>query len=339
VTPTQALVVAALDAAHHSARLHLSGLRVPHPHLRLPKLRFDKYLDQVHIPVVAIVESLAGAACYAASSILQQEAASEQPDEMSMRPGLLLRLVHSPRWMLGNVADAGGYVMQFLALRRGALALVSPLFVTGLAMSIIGSAFINHRRPTRREWVASLATVVGLGVFIAVAQPGPGHPRASTAAWSGLFLATAILAGGAVLLARGTRRRRALLLSMATGILYGVTSAVTEHTGYLLNLGFVHALTTWSPYVLAVISVVGLLVNQSAYQAGDLHLSLPLFTVLEPIVAILIGQFLFGEHVATAAGAVVGEVLGIGVMTFGVFWLAQAVPQDTGAPRTELGAA
>jgi drug/metabolite transporter (DMT)-like permease len=337
VTAIEALV-AALDARHHSAALHVPRVHIPHPGLHLPK-RLDDYLDSVNIPALAVVESLVGAACYATSSILQQEAASEQPAEMSMRPSLLLRLLHSPRWMLGNVADAGGYVMQFLALRRGALALVSPLFVTGLAMSIIGSAFVNHRRPTRRDWVASLATVAGLGVFIAVAQPGPGHPHASTTAWSGLFLATAVLAGGAILLARGTPRRRALLLSVATGILYGVTSAVTEHTGNVLDLGFLHALTTWAPYVLAVISAVGLLVNQSAYQAGDLHLSLPLFTVLEPIVAILIGQFLFGEHVATAAGAVVGEVLGIIVMVVGVFWLAQPGPGVTGSASSEIGAA
>jgi drug/metabolite transporter (DMT)-like permease len=339
VTPTQALAVAALDATHQRAGLHFVGVHIPHPHLTLPKLRLDTYLDAVHIPAVAVIESLVGAACYATSSVLQQQAASEQPPEVSMRPSLLIRLLHSPRWMLGNVADAGGYVMQFLALRRGALALVSPLFVTGLAMSIIGNAYVNHRHPTRREWVASLATVVGLGVFIAVAQPGPGHPRASDSAWASLFLATTFLTAVTVLLARGTPRRRALLLSVATGILYGVTSAVTEHTGFLLDRGFLHALTNWAPYLLAVISVVGLLVNQSAYQAGDLRLSLPLFTVLEPIVAILIGQFLFQEHIATSAGSIVGEVVGIVVMVVGVFWLAQAVPEDSGTPRTEIGTA
>jgi hypothetical protein len=120
--------------------------------------------------------------------------------------------------------------------------------------------------------------------------------------WVSLFAVTAVLSGGAVLLARGTARRRALLLAVATGVLYGVTSAVTEHTGHVLDRGALHTLTTWAPYVLAVISIVGLLVNQSAYQAGDLRLSLPTFTVLEPIVAILIGQFLFSEHIASGAG-------------------------------------
>jgi drug/metabolite transporter (DMT)-like permease len=312
-------------------------LHLPHPdidlphHLHLPlrhdRARFRAYLDRVDIPVVAVVESLAGAACYALSSVLQQSAAAEQPPELAMRPGLLLGLLHSPRWMLGNLADVGGYLFQFLALRRGALALVSPLFVTGLVFSIVGNAVSQHRRPNRREVIGSLATVAGLAVFIAVARPGPGHPRADMTGWVSLFAVTAVLSGGAVLLARGTARRRALLLAVATGVLYGVTSAVTEHTGYVLDRGALHTLTTWAPYVLAVISIVGLLVNQSAYQAGDLRLSLPTFTVLEPIVAILIGQFLFSEHIASGAGDRIGEVFGLAVMVVGVFWLTDSAPE------------
>jgi drug/metabolite transporter (DMT)-like permease len=313
-------------------------LHLPHPdidlphHLHLPlrrdRARIGSYLDRVNIPLVAVVESLAGAACYALSSVLQQSAAAEQPPELAMRPGLLLGLLRSPRWMLGNLADVGGYLFQFLALRRGALALVSPLFVTGLVFSIVGNAASQHRRPTGRELIGSAATVVGLAVFIAVSRPGPGHPRADGAGWISLFAVTAVVSGGAVLLARGSARRRALLLAVATGVLYGVTSAVTEHTGYVLDGGALHTLTTWAPYVLAVISIVGLLVNQSAYQAGDLRLSLPTFTVLEPIVAILIGQLLFSEHIAGGFGDRLGEVAGLAVMVAGVFWLTHAVPEE-----------
>ena len=48
----------------------------------------------------------------------------------------------------------------------------------------------------------------------------------------------------ALLLAGRAPRRRAFLLGAATGILYGVTSAITDRTGYLLNSGVLHALTT-----------------------------------------------------------------------------------------------
>lgn len=295
---------------------------------------------QVDVSALAVVCSLAGALCYAASSVLQQQAAAAQPAEVSLRPGLLFRLLRSKQWMLGNLADVGGFVLQLLALREGSLALVTPLFVTGLAFSILGNALVQRRRVSRREWLGSAATVVGLAVFVAAAQPGPGHPDAGALGWSLLFIVTAVLVGFAVVLARGSPRRRALMLSVATGILFGVTAAMIEHVGHLLDSGFLHILTTWSPYGLAVVGAAGLLVNQSAYQAGDLRWSLPLFTVLEPIVAILIGQFLFGERISSTAGARAGAVLGLVMMVVGVFWLTSAVsekpalqeqrPQDSG---------
>lgn len=260
-----------------------------------------------------------------------------------MRPGLLIRLVRSGRWLLGCVADAGGFVLQFLALRAGSLALVTPLFVTGLAFSILGQAYVQGRHPNRREWLGSGATVLGLGLFVGLAQPGPGNPHAGALGWGLLFAITGVLTAVAIGLARGTARRRALMLSVATGLIYGVTAAITEHAGHVLDQGFIHALGTWTPYVLAVISIVGLLINQSAYQAGDLRWSLPLLTVLEPIVAILIGQFLFGEHISSAPGARAGAMLGLITMIIGVFWLTGSVtdhppastpPPEGGVPAT-----
>jgi drug/metabolite transporter (DMT)-like permease len=86
--------------------------------------------------------------------------------------------------------------------------------------------------------------------------------------------------------------------------------------------------------VLVGLSLFGLLLNQSAYQAGDLTMSLPIMTALEPIVAILIGQLLFGEHIGSSALAVAGVVIGLVVMSVGVIELgrlgvpAGAAPED-----------
>lgn len=330
------MTTAHVTVAWMTSAVHLP---IPHPDVHIPRLggagrTVEHYVDQVDVPALAVLFSLVGALCYAASSILQQQAAAAQPPETSLRPRLLLRLLRSKRWMLGNLADVGGYAMQFLALRVGALALVMPLFVTGLAFSILGNAFFQRRRPNRKEWLGSAATVAGLGVFVGVAQPGPGHPHASALGWAVLFAVTGTVTAIAIAFARGTPRRRALMLSVATGILYGVTAAITEHTGNVLDGGLLHALTTWAPYALTVVSIAGLLVNQSAYQAGDLRWSLPLLTVLEPIVAILIGQFLFAERIASGAGARTGAGLGLVTMVIGVFWLTGAVSDSPPRPQS-----
>jgi hypothetical protein len=306
-------------------------LLVPaHPHGF--HLRLRRYLDRVDIPVVAVLECMAGAMCYAVSSVLQQHAARVQPDDLSMRPGLILRLARSGRWMFGNLMDIGGFAFQFLALRHAALALVEPLFVVGLVFAIVGTALAAHRRPTRGEYWWSLLVAGGLALFVAAAEPGPGHPVASGTKWAALFVVTGIVVGGSTLIGVQHSRWRALSLGAATGILYGFTSAVTEYTGHLLNRGTFHALSTWAPYVLVVIGVLGLLLNQSAYHAGELRLSLPVITVAEPIVAIIIGQALFGEHIGSSALAITGEVIGLGLMTIGVVQLSRLSPVPSQLP-------
>jgi drug/metabolite transporter (DMT)-like permease len=289
-------------------------------------------LDRLDIPAVAVAQCLGAAMCFAVSSVLQQRSASQQPPDLSLRPGLLMALLRSPMWLLGIVADIGGFVLQFLALRIAALALVTPLLVVGLIFSVTGAAWADHRRVTGTTWRASGLVVFGLIVFLVAAQPGPGHPRASGLTWVLLSAAVIVLVGLGVRLARGTARRRALFLGAATGITYGYTLAITEHTGHLLDHGLVHALTTWSPYVLAVSSVIGLLLNQSAFQAGDLQWSLPVITVAEPVVAIAIGQAIFGEYIASTPLAVTGEVAGMAAVVIGVVGLVRDVrPPSAGA--------
>jgi len=331
----------AWTVASHLLIAHPHGSAVlgagPHQHHNLAYFReqIEHYLERVDIPVVAVIQSLAGAACYALSSILQQQAARAQPDSLSLSPRLLTRLMRSGRWLAGIACDIGGWLLQFFALRSASLALVTPLFVAGLPMSIIGAAFADRRRPTRGEWRSSLFVMVGLVAFIAAARPGPAAPHASARAWAGLGVATFICVGGSIALAGRTPRRRAFMLGIGTGVLYGVTSAITERTGHLLNHGVLHTLATWVPYTLAVVSIVGLLLNQSAFQAGELRWSLPVLTVLEPVVAIVIGQVVFSEHIASGAGARSGQVAGLVAMTIGVFWLAHvSVPErdPTGAP-------
>lgn len=288
-----------------------------HHHLRFPH-------DHVYIPASVVALSLAAAACYALAAVLQQRSAARQPRDLAMRAGLLIGLLRQPVWLLGNVADGGGYLFQFLALRRGSLALVEPLMVFGLLFALPAGAVFEHRRPSGREWYAGSVVVVGLIVFLAMSRPGPGAPRASALGWALLSMVVAGAVVGAALLGRGSARRRAVWLAAGAAVLFGYTAAVTEAAGHLLNHGVIHALASPAPYVLIAGGVVGTLLAQSAFQAGSLRLSLPTLTVVQPLVAIAIGQVLFGEHLATRGAAPLGEAAGLVLMVAGVFALAQS---------------
>ena len=138
-----------------------------------------------------------------------------------------------------------------------------------------------------------------------------------------------------IALSSGSPQRRSLALGAATGIVFGATSAITERTSHRLGISVGHALDDWSPYVLIAVSIGGLVLNQSAFQAGDLKWSLPAITVLEPLVAILIGQTLFHEHVETGALHVTGQILGLASMVVGVLMLATSPALSHLAPARD----
>jgi drug/metabolite transporter (DMT)-like permease len=316
-------------AQHGHALAHALGL----PGRFVERVR--ERLGRAYIPAIVIVESVVGAAFYALSSVLEQRAASEEPAEHSLRLNLLIVLAQRRIWLLGMAAGAAGYAMQFIALRKGSLALVQPIFVTGLVMALAGSAAAQHRRLSRREWLANAQILGGIALYIAAAQPGPGDPRGSRLGWILLAGISTAAVAGLIALSRGSPQRRSLALGAATGIVFGVTSAITERTSHRLGISVGHALHDWSPYVLIAVSIGGLVLNQSAFQAGDLKWSLPAITVLEPLVAILIGQTLFHEHVETGVLHVGGQILGLTLMVVGVLILATSPALSHLAPARE----
>ncbi|MEA2932406.1 MAG: hypothetical protein QOI56_1191 [Actinomycetota bacterium] len=285
----------------------------------------------------AVVLSLGSALLYALTSVLQQSVAVTVPSERSLRPGLLLALVHRPRWLLGNVAEVGAVGLQCVALRRGSLLLVQTVLVAGLLFAIpLGAALLRQRlRP--REWLGTLLTVVGLAVFVAVARPSAGAGEASAMAW-----AVTLGAGGAAVLLLVMRApkhpgpRRATSLGAACGVLFGIDAALIKASGHLLDRGLGRALTSWEPYVLAGLAVYGFLLAQSAFQAGPLAASLPVLTIADPLVAAAIGGLAFHERVSSSPVAMAMESAAVIAMVAGVLTLARS-PLLTLAPAAAVG--
>jgi len=295
---------------------------------------------RTYVPFGVVVLSLAAAACYGASSVLEQREAHRAPSDMAMRLGLIGHLLTRPLWLLGNLASVAGFVLQVLALRHGSLALVQPLMVTGLVFALGVAAALDRRRPSWREGLWTALTMVGLGIFLVVSRPGIGMTRGSNAAWAILGVSAAAAVMALMLAGRKLPRWRALILGLAAGLIGGVAAALIERSAHLLGQGLVPLLTSWAPYALLAAFIVSLVVTQSAYQAGDLRLSLPALTVTEPVVAILIGQLLLGEHIALGVPSLIGEILALGLMTLGVFGLGQtaATALDGQPPARGAGA-
>ncbi|MGO9344398.1 MAG: DMT family transporter [Acidimicrobiales bacterium] len=275
--------------------------------------------------VSIVLLSLASAASYGVAAVLQHRAAVREPLQQTMQAGLLVRLARRPVWLIGNALDGVGYVFQFLALRRGSLILVEPLLVLSLVFALPVAAWLEHRRISAAELAPTGVIAAGLALFLGIARPGIGHPRAPIEAWAVL---TGVIAAACVILilvAHGrSRRLAAVLLAFGSGMTFGYVAALTERTGRILDGGIVHTLSTWEPYALIAGGAVALLLTQSAFNAGELRLSLPTLTVAQPLVAVLIGLAMFGERINRHGLAPFAEVAGLVLVTFGVFALSRS---------------
>ncbi len=291
------------------------------------------------LPVAPVVESLTSAACYGVATALQHHAAVRQPRELSMRPGLLVRLLREPRWQIGNGLDAMGFVLQFVALRSGAVALVEALLVTGLVVAIWVAALLDHRRVTLHEVVMASIVAAGVALFLSVARPTFRAVLPSLGSSITMAVAVTAILVLAVLAARpATRRQAAALLAIGAAVAFAYTAVLTSISGHLLDGGVLRVLASWPLYVLVVSGVVAIMLTQSAFNAGPLRFSLPTLTVVQPVIATVMGWLFLGQRVDVRGMAPLWELCAIACMTACVFSLVMRSP-DLTSPTDSTGEA
>ena len=264
-------------------------------------------------PLVILLALLASL-CAAVGIVIRQRATREVPAEQGMSTAIVATLFRKPSWWAGTMAAMAGYACQALALSKGSLLLVQPLLMSSLLFALPISARLSHRRLTAGEWVWALVLTVGLAVFVLVGQPREGHYRPPVPAWALVvtifvpFVVACVAVAGRV-----AGRRRAALLAVAVAVLFATVAVLTKISMHRLALGGLRALLVIpAPYLLVVLAVVATVLQQSAFHAGALQTSVPTMLVLEPLVAVLLGVVVLGEHLAVTGP--VAAVLPVAVL-------------------------
>jgi hypothetical protein len=304
---------------------------------------------------IQIPLAIAAALCTATASITMRKAAAPAPGEWRFSWRLVVFLLRSPTWFLGIACMIGGFGFQLAALHYGDLALVQPIIASELLFVFLYLA-VRWRGTVRLLDVAAAAGMAAsLGGFLFVASPSGGSTTgASARSWLLAGFAVAIAAVAAAGLSavvgpwrrrRGapTAARRAALLAVSAGFTWGFVSAVVKELAAQLGQGPHAVFTSWTPYVLLVTGAAGTFLASNAFQAGPLAASQPGLTTVEPLVAILLGITLFGEHVrhdvvalaveAGLAAVVVGSVVVLSHSPMLAASSARGPGRRTGAPR------
>ncbi|WP_328714781.1 DMT family transporter [Nocardia salmonicida] len=247
--------------------------------------------------IATIVCALIAAMLIAVGAVAQQRAAAAVPEDASLVGGLL----RSPRWWSGIVGDVGGYGMQVLALTFGAVLVVQPILVSALVFALPLSARLNGQRITARAATIALILVTALVLFLIVGDPTAGEDTAPFREW---LVPLAILLGVVVAatvtgLMISSRSGQALALGLAGGALFGMAAALTDRVVTLFGDGFGAVLGGWQTWTLVAAGLLGVYLQQRAFQAGPLSASLPAATIAEPLAAAFLGLTALNEHLRT----------------------------------------
>jgi len=265
---------------------------------------------------MAVAFALAAALLFALGSALQRRVAVDGSS--------LLALVRRPPWLVGIAADSAGYAAQAAALAVGRLAVVQPLLVSTLVFALP----LERRRVRRAEWAAAVAVAAGLALFVTVADPTGGHADAAPAAWAATFAACAAVC---VLCRSG-----AVALGCATGVLFGLSAALTKVVVDRLDDGVLHALLDWHVLALLVVGALSLDRSQASLRVGSLGTALAAQMAFDAITSLLIGVLAFGERLHTSPLALTIALLGLALALAGL--VAMGVRQPSVLSVNSAGA-
>jgi len=116
------------------------------------------------------------------------------------------------------------------------------------------------------------------------------RPRAS-------IVCVAVVALLVVLAQRGSPARRAALFASATAVMWALEATfIKATTDTISTLGFGGAFTRWPVYALIVGGVVGLLCEQAALHVGPLSVSQTFIVIVDPIVSVALGIWIYRER-------------------------------------------
>lgn len=265
---------------------------------------------------------------YQHRGVVKVEKLSGASGTEGLKAGQLVRLLRRPSWVVGTVMLGLAIVCQLAALSFAPLIVVQPLGAIALVITTLLNARISGQKPTRRSLRAIVECVGGIFLFVSVAALYASEEPVSDTQLITILL---ILAAVAILLTVAWLWQRhrigALFYIVAAGIMYGFVATLAKVVISRIQTGDFEWLTLTCLASLILAAAVGAYFVQTAYASGPPDLVIAGLTVIDPIVAILIGLLVLGE--AAHAPLWVYIVFGIAgaIAVFGVFELARFHPQ------------
>ncbi|MFT4229023.1 MAG: DMT family transporter [Microbacterium sp.] len=265
---------------------------------------------------------------YQHRGVLKVEQLSGSSGTEGLKLGQLWQLLSRPSWVIGTAMLALAIVCQLAALSFAPLIVVQPLGAIALVITTLLNARISGHAPTKRSVRAIVECVGGILVFVLLAALFASEEPVSDRQLITILVILAVVAVAFTGLWQWLRHRMtALFYIVAAGIMYGFVATLAKVVISRIQNSTFEWMTLLCVVALVAAAAVGAYFVQTAYASGPPDLVIAGLTVIDPIVAILIGLLVLGE----AAHAPLWVFIGFGVAglvaVYGVFELARHHPQ------------
>jgi drug/metabolite transporter (DMT)-like permease len=242
--------------------------------------------------------------------------------------GQIKALLTRPSWILGTLMLGLAIVCQLAALVKAPLIVVQPLGAIALVITTLLNARISGHSPTRKSLTAIIFCVGGIFLFVffaAIYATEKEVTERELFVILALLLVVIIVLGACWLVLR--HRMRALFYVIGAGILYGFVATLAKVVIKRIEAGQFEWITAICVVALLAAASVGAYFVQTAYSSGPPDLVIAGLTVVDPLIAVLIGMIVLGE--AAAAPWWVFIIFGVAgaIAVWGVVNLARYHPQ------------
>jgi drug/metabolite transporter (DMT)-like permease len=271
---------------------------------------------------MAVLLAFCGALSNALTTIFQRMGVQSAPAGSTLRFSLVMYILRKPIWYLGFATMIAGFGFQAFALGFGGLSLVQPILVSELVFLVLILRIWFRKHLGVREAVGTVCTVAGLAGFLALSDQSGGSVIPSTRDWVIAIICCAVGVGVSVLLTRwGGRVWRSAWFGAGAAVAFALCAAFTKAATVLFAGGFVQLFGHFETYGIALSGLVGMFLAQNAFYSGPITASQATLTIVDPIVSIVLGVTIFGDHIRDTKGELAVEALALAVMILGLIVL------------------
>ena len=238
-------------------------------------------------------------------------------------------LLRRPSWVFGTLFLGLAVAFQIGSLSLSPLIIVQPIGVVGLVItSILNSRVSGVQLGKRVRWSIGLA-VLGIVVFVSIAAFTASDQPVTDKKLIEILITFGVVFALILALFIGFRHRSvALIYIVGAGVLYGFVATFAKAVIGRLQQGEFEWLTWVCVAALLAGALMGMVFVQNAYSSGPPDLVVAGLTVIDPIIAVLIGIVVLDEAAGAPVWAIFAFVVSGAVAVIGVVGLAKFHPQS-----------